>query len=159
MLPASNSATSSVISNIIPVTGPTTDFTTGDCYLYRSLRCKVAPQTFFNPAMNAKKNDELTVMFSKLQGPVVMRFAYDSQLTPLAADSWLEETLSLPLTTGYANRATGFADGMPVPNDHARSWLINAGVRWVMSHGYARLEGLYLESKDMVRGSPSQVAG
>jgi hypothetical protein len=145
--------------------GSAADFTTGACMLYRSLRCRVAPQPYFGAPFTGKCNDTATAMFSRFDGPVKVGFAYLSQLSPVTAlnavvgrDDWTEETMELQLLNGAAPFVTGFATTGVVPNAHARSWLMSAGVRWVMTHGHARLEGLYLHSREMDARTRQQVA-
>jgi hypothetical protein len=151
-----NSAT----SNTHVVSGPSAAFTTGACILYRSLRCSVAPQTFYGPPMLAKDSSPLTATFSRFQGPVALSYLYSSQLSPLEWGSWEELDISLLTPNGYAAHTRGAAFPQDVGNDHRRAWLLDAAVRWAMSHGTVRLEGVYIEQRPMA--SPrvkQQVAG
>ncbi len=140
-------------------------FTTGACSLYRSLRCRVAGATFYGEPFDAKRHNRATAMFSRLQGPAALRFAFTSQLSPLTdamvpvgADDWdVESVASLPLLNGEASYVNGYAGDAVVPNSCARGWLVNVGVRWIMARGYARLEGVYLDTSPM-KGGNQQVA-
>jgi hypothetical protein len=76
----------------------------------------------------------------------------------VGADDWdVQSTDTLPLLNGEASFVNGFAGDAVVPNSCARGWLINVGVRWVMARGFARLEGIYLDTRSM-RGGNQQVA-
>jgi hypothetical protein len=145
--------------------GSAADFTLGACTLYRALRCRVAPQPFYGEPFTAKCNETATVMFSRFDGPHRLYFAYLSQLSPVTAlntvvgrDDWTEEAQHVHLLNGAAPFVTGFAANGVVPNAHARSWLMSAGVRWVQTHGHARLEGIYLHSREMDSRARQQVA-
>jgi len=145
--------------NVLTVTGPDADFTTGSCVLYRSIRCRVAPQTFAHEPMLAKRHDKLTAMFSRLHGPLVLRYAYSSQLTPLDAGDWDEEdAVVLVSADGTAAYKAGYGYSAVIPDAHSRSWLLDAGVHWAMSHGTVRFEGLYVQSEPMKPGTRQQVA-
>lgn len=140
-------------------------FDTGACVLYRSLRCRVAGATFYGEPYGSKLHTRASAMFSRLQGPVALRFAYASQLTPLTAsftpvghNDWeVESASSFPLLNGAASYVNGFSGDAVVSNNHARGWLLNVGVRWIQTHGYARLEGVYLDGRPM-RGGEQQVS-
>lgn len=140
-------------------------FDTGACVLYRSLRCRVAGATFYGEPYGSKLHTRASAMFSRLQGPVALRFAYASQLTPLTAsftpvghNDWeVESASSFPLLNGAASYVNGFSGEAVVSNNHARGWLLNVGVRWIQTHGYARLEGVYLDTRPM-RGGEQQVS-
>lgn len=138
--------------------GAAMDFTTGVCVLYRTLRTRVAPQTFFGEPFAPKANERYTAMFSRFIGPCALRFAYTSQMSALGYDSWTETDARLPLEEGFAPFSQGHADTGIVPNAHYRAWLLSAGVRWVMTHGYASLEGLYLHQRAHEVGAAAQVA-
>lgn len=148
-------------STTLILDGPTTGttFTTGaTCVLYRSMRCRVAPQTFFDAPMVGKDSSPFTVLFSRFHGPVALAGRYSSVLTPLEADSWTEEDVELVTPNGYTEHARGAAYPQDVPHAHARGWLIDAGTRWVMTHGIVRLEGVYMQAKVMSPRSKQQVA-
>lgn len=152
--------TADTTSASIVVDGPTGEFTIGACFLTRPIRCSVAPQTFYGDPMSGKCNESLTAMFSRLDGPVVLRYAYSSQLTPLANGSWtsVDATTNVDADGGAAY-TRGYGYSQIVPNSHARSWLLDAAVRWVVSHGDARLEGVYLDTRVIPGRSNQQVAG
>ena len=145
--------------------GVMASFATGAVTLYRSLRCRVAPQPYFEAPHVSKCSDTATALFSRFDGPVSLSFTYKSQLSPLnffaepvGRDDWTGEDAQLPLLLGASPFVTGFAAHGAVPNAHARSWLLSVGVRWVMTHGHARLEGVYTHSREMEQRARQQAA-
>lgn len=134
-------------------------FTTGSCVLYRSLRCQVAPQTFYSEPMRGKDNSPLTAVFSRFHGPVALSCLYSSVLSPLDWDAWEERGVAIALgADGFAVNTRGWALSHDVPNSHRRAWLLDAGLRWVITHGDVRLEGLYIESRPMTPRAKPEVA-
>jgi hypothetical protein len=97
-------------------------------------------------------------MFSRFEGPVALAYRYSSQLTPLDSDSWSTVDVALIRAAGYAVHKRGAAYPQDVPNGHRCAWLLDAGLRWVMTHGAARLEGVYLEQTPMAQRARQQVA-
>jgi len=148
-----NSATVPVL-----LAGGSAAMATGAATLYRSLRCSVVATGFTQPISAQKRWGAFLTAWTKLTGPVRMRYAYQSSESPV----FVEEDANTSLVKagsgpGYADYALGIAVPARVPNASVRAWLLRARVRWAMAHGDTQLEGISAELAPMEPGSPQQV--
>lgn len=142
------------------VTGPTVELVaqrnpaggyysvaTGAGHVIRSVRCKATPQDFLTPPPRPKRWRALSTAFTRFTGPVVLRYAYSSAESPRAIDAWDEEEADTVFSLGVIDYPQGYAYAGLVPSAHARSWSMSGSIRWAMTHGVVRLEGIYVEAE------------
>jgi hypothetical protein len=138
----------------VSVGGSSLDFTTGACVMYRSIRAKVTPQPFAQDPSLPKKWRRISTAFELLDGPIALRYAFDSSETPRTSltPDWDQEDAVLVLDAGRAQYTSGYAYAGYVPNAHVHAWMLRASARWVQSHGTARLGALYAMSEPREEG-------
>lgn len=122
----------------------------GAWVFHRSIRCRMAPLPWSSPPPRPKRWRGLSCAFEALHGPVALRYAYASSQNPRAPDAWdLEDCDFAHQATQYGalQYPMGYAYTGLVPSAHARAWSLRTGVRWAMSHGVARLEGLHIDAE------------
>jgi hypothetical protein len=152
-------ATSSATIQVERSGTPAASFATGSCVLYRTQRCRITPAGFCEPGGTQKLWSRFTSAFTRLTGAHVLRYAYESSMTPEAdAEAWTSEDANLVYADGMAARHSGYSYSGPVPLAHARAWLLHASVRMALAFGDARLEALFVASRPMTEGSPQQVS-
>jgi hypothetical protein len=152
-----NSATVPVVLG-----GGTAAMATGAGTLYRSLRCSVIATGFAQPLSAQKRWGSFLTAWTKLVGPVRMRYAYQSSESPAFVEEDARTSISaagVAAGNGYANYTLGLAPPAQVPRASARAWLLRARVRWAQVHGDTQLEAISAELVPMEPGSPQQVAG
>jgi hypothetical protein len=150
-----NSATVPVV-----LAGGTAAMATGAATLYRSLRCSVIATGFSRPMSSQKSWRQFLTAWTKLVGPVRLRYAYQSSESPAFVEEDARTSISsagVAAGNGYADYALGLAPPAVVPTASARAWLLRARVRWAQVHGDAQLEGISAELEPMASGSPQQV--
>jgi hypothetical protein len=147
-------------SATVPVVlaGGTAAMATGAATLYRSLRCSVIATGFAQPLSAQKRWGSFLTSWTKLVGPVRLRYAFQSSESP----AFVEQDARTALTSGaapngYADHAVGLASPANVPFASGRAWLLRARVRWAQVHGDAQLEAISAELVPMEPGSPQQV--
>jgi hypothetical protein len=152
-----NSATVPVV-----LAGGTAAMATGAATLYRSLRCSVIATGFAQPLSAQKRWGSFLTSWTKLVGPVRLRYAYQSSESPAFVEEDARTSISaagVAAGNGYANYTLGLAPPAQVPRASARAWLLRARVRWAQVHGDTQLEAISAELVPMEPGSPQQVAG
>jgi hypothetical protein len=151
-------ATSSATIQVERSGTPAASFALGSCVLYRTQRCRITPAGFCEPGGTQKLWTRFTSAFTRLTGAHVLRYAYESSMTPEAdAESWTSEDARLVYADGMAACHSGYSYSGPVPLAHSRAWLLHASVRMALAFGDARLEALFVASRPMTEGSPQQV--
>lgn len=150
-------------SSTVPVAlaGGTAAMATGAATLYRSLRCTVVATGFVQPISAQKQRGSFSSTWTKLVGPVRLRYGYQSSQSP----AWLEEDAHTSLVQPAQASGDGYADyelgvipvAKTVPVASKRSWLMRARIRWAMAHGDAQLEGIHCEVQPLAPGAPQQV--
>jgi len=144
----------------VQLQGGSAAMATGAGTLYRSLRCSVIATGFALPLASQKRRGPVSTSWSKIVGPVRLRYGYQSSQDP----DWVEEDADTTLvkTGGVGD---GFLDhelgnGIPArvfPTSSARAWLARVRIRWAQVHGDAQLEGIHSEVQPMPPGAPQQV--
>lgn len=138
--------------------GAALEFATGSCVLYRSIRAKVSPQPYAEAPMLPKRWRRFMGAFSSIDGPVALRYAFNSSESTRDAASWDQESARLALVDGRARYTAGYAYAGYVPTAHARAWMLSGSIRWVQSHGTARLDAIVATSDQMDEASMNQEA-
>lgn len=120
---------------------PPTEFAIGASYFYRSIRSSVAPQVLMGPA---SAQDAWQAVIHGWQSAVGLMRA-DTSFRSSMDDTPLSDAvtpLRLSSSTGYASYPGGLLASTRCPKAHLRSWRMVPTLRWVQSHGSARLEAI-----------------